>query len=198
MKKVKSVAAAKKEYKSWPISALGAMTMVRNSGVLVYKDRTPADSKKLKNTLQKEAEDIINRGHYKTCACISNEEHIANIKTLARRVTNQCGHFLSGDKLKFGMAQKYLNVELKRRWCSDGYPKPPHCPFDGVVLRALGPEGACDSWLLCDHPKCYAKWLKAFKDNKRRLIRELREEGVETQDVKTMADWEIIYWSRNR
>lgn len=203
--KIKSVADAKKKYTELPICAFGAM-MTAERGEAVFKEgqRSEANCKKLRATMKKEADAIIKHDDYrlKKGKRISREKHRGNIVKLANRVTKECKGFLAGGKLRFGLAQKYLNVELKLLWCQGKYPEPPHCPFDGYVLRMLRPENACWAWTKCTHPECYLKWVQAFEDNHERLMKHLKRlehrGEIPKNDAETIAEWEAVFWEWRR
>ena len=202
--KIKSVADAKDIYaNTLEISAFGAMMTVR--GEAVYKEGrwSEANCDKLRGTLKKEAYAIIKHDDYcKKGKRISGTKHRGNIVKFADRVTEECKDFLAEGELRFGLAQKYLNVELKLLWCQDKYPEPPHCPFDGYVLRKLRPQNACWAWTKCTHPECYPKWVQAFEDNYERLMRHLERlaelKEIPENDAKTIAEWEVVFWEWRR
>ena len=51
-------------------------------------------------------------------ALVGEDRHVENIGELANRVTESCETFLNGSHLRFGIAQKALNLFLKYLWCS--------------------------------------------------------------------------------
>ncbi len=56
---------------------------------------------------------------------VGDEAHIKNIEELATRAGKDYPKFLNGDHLRFGIAQKALNLYLKYLWCADRLPRPP-------------------------------------------------------------------------
>ena len=202
--KIKSVADAKDIYaNTLEISAFGAMMAVRGEAVYKEGQWSEANREKLRGTLKKEAYAIIKHDDYrKKGKRISVTKHRDNIVKFANRVTAECKGFLARGKLRFGLAQKYLNVELKLLWCQGKYPEPPHCPFDGYVLRKLRPQNACWAWTKCTHPGCYRKWVQAFEDNYERLMRHLERlaelKEIPENDAKTIAEWEVVFWEWRR
>lgn len=95
---------------------------------------------------------------------VDDEQHIKNIRSLKTRVESKCGNLLNGGKFCFGIAQKALNIYLKYLWCSDARVRPPHCPFDNIVLKGLAlPNGCEGSWTQCDSETDYRKWVSAAR-----------------------------------
>ena len=167
-----------------------AATMMRNP---VY-DPTKDEYERrecLRKALEGEACKIIANSHYKDGLVKDDDAHIANIEELQRRVTKRCKSVLAPHnkrRLLFGTAQKYLNMELKRRWRNDNrnHSEPPHCPFDWRVIKKLRRHikgGVCFQWTRCDSRKCYKAWLKALRDS-----------GC--LGKKTIAQWEYDFWPK--
>ena len=141
----------------------------------------------LRNALAEEADKIIAKSRYKTRK-VGDNEHVNNIEKLRARVTKRCGSILKKGRLRFGTAQKYFNLELKRRWLDCGYKEPPHCPFDRIVIIALYrglDDGVCISWTKCDSRKCYMAWVRALRDSG--LLKK-----------KSIPQWEYRFWLDNR
>ena len=197
MCRFESVAQAKEKYASMEgIDAFGAM-LIHNH---VYKDSQSEDhaenKKRLKDVLEVGVNGIIGPDAY-TKSAVGDKEHADNIQRLVEYVNPQCGGFLLDGKLRFGTAQKYLNVELKLRWCKGECLMPPHCPFDSYVLGALAvdelkKDGVCGNWTKCDHRLCYDAWVRAFKENDENKERLLK--WIKVPDAKSMSDWEVVYW----
>lgn len=132
-----------------------------------------------------EADKLINKSPYKEGG-VGDSTHIANIERLRVFVTRRCGGFLKNGELRFGAAQKFLNVELKRRWLDEKYGEPPHCPFDSIVINALRrnlEDGVCTSWTKCNSRKCYWAWVRALR---------------KTIGAESLAEWERRFWEDNR
>lgn len=77
-------------------------------------------------------------------AAVGEEQHIRNIQELASRLNRDCARFLNGGCLRFGIAQKALNLYLKYLWCPGRIPLPPHCPFDDRVINGVNGKGKLD------------------------------------------------------
>ncbi len=80
---------------------------------------------------------------------VSEDQHNANIQKIAETLTRLHASLLRGDTFRIGSAQKALNLHLKYLWCLQAIPRPPHCPFDAYVLRAI-PEWRGRSWTTID------------------------------------------------
>lgn len=115
---------------------------------------------------------------------IDPEAHIKNIETLARQVSVSCASLLNGDHLRFGIAQKAVNLYLKYLWCAGRIPSPPHCPFDNNVINVNGrldlPSGCERRWTQADKPEHYRDWVAAAAK---------KAKGI------SLADWELHLWN---
>ncbi len=85
-----------------------------------------------------------------------------------------------GSLFRFGTLQKLFNLYLKYQWCLGWRPEPPHCPFDGIILRKLGNHDA--TWTTSDDVSEYSKWVKLAKDK------------AKEKDL-SIAQWELNEWS---
>jgi len=87
---------------------------------------------------------------------VTGERHIVNIRRFKEGVDALWGFILSGGQLRFGRAQKLVNVYLKYKWTlGDTDFAPPHCPFDSTVILDLG--GRCN-------------WTEMGEEDYRRLV----------------------------
>ena len=66
---------------------------------------------------------------------VSEIKHIENIANFANKATEDLGSFLFQQRLRFGVAQKLVNLYLKYLWVTDYIPEPPHCPIDGRIAQ---------------------------------------------------------------
>jgi hypothetical protein len=83
---------------------------------------------------------------------------------------------LDGNRLRFGNAQKFVNLYLKCMWTC-GYIKiPPHFPVDRIILS-----------ILCPGKKI--RWTKMNRDTYLEIINEAEEKCVE-DGYETIAEWE--------
>ena len=93
---------------------------------------------------------------------VAEEDHVRNIQALADEVSAQCGRVLHDGRLRFGVAQKALNLFLKYLWCAGRIPPPPHCPFDAIVIAKL-PADVQVPWTKIDTAEPYLKLVKAAR-----------------------------------
>lgn len=64
--------------------------------------------------------------------------------------------------MKFGHAQKALNLYLKYHWCFGMLPMPPHCPLDSIVLKKI-PGFTQERWTRLDSSERYVNIISAAK-----------------------------------
>ncbi|MDP2575362.1 hypothetical protein Q8W40_24415 [Vibrio penaeicida] len=107
-------------------------------------------------------------------------EHIEIIESFREDISNKYAHLLQGNKLRFGTAQKAVNLYVKFLWTL-GYieEQPPHCPIDGIVLKSLGLK---DKWTELDCRQRY-----------KQIIESVRQEA--SKNKMTIAEWEIMLWN---
>lgn len=69
---------------------------------------------------------------------VNDDQHIKNINELKNYITTKYEQVLFEGKLRFGVAQKILNLYLKYLWALDWINSPPpHCPIDGQISNEL-------------------------------------------------------------
>lgn len=66
-------------------------------------------------------------------ARVQEEKHVSYISGLASRLSAEHTMLLHGGRLRFGIAQKLVNLHLKYLWTAGLVEEPPHCPIDGIV-----------------------------------------------------------------
>ena len=125
---------------------------------------------------------------------------IRRVKKLRDGVTNGHHRILDGERLRFGRAQKLLNMYFKYMWCADEI-SPPHCPFDNIIIKRLVADGGFGEergsmarlqgrdghenvrhWTKSDNPDDYRAWLVAA----RRIA-----EGK----YRSLSEWELVMFS---
>ena len=124
---------------------------------------------------------------YKNRVC--DEFHVNNISNISADISNVHGKILSNGRLRIGVAQKALNLYLKFSWLFGWIAKPPHCPFDRIVLAELDLSGhcceKCKLWTKMDCLGCYRYWV------------DRANEKVQTCPVCiSLADWEVCIWNK--
>ena len=63
--------------------------------------------------------------------------HINNIEELRNALQEEFAEILHEGRMRFGVAQKMLNLYLKHLWVRNCIETPPHCPFDDIILKKL-------------------------------------------------------------
>lgn len=109
---------------------------------------------------------------------VLGDKHIENINKLINFSKNK--EILNRERLKFGIAQKLLNLYLKYLWCSGNIEIPPHCPFDRIILEKLGIKS---NWTQLDNLELYKKWVESA-----RIV-------AEKNNLK-IAEWELDVFNR--
>lgn len=67
---------------------------------------------------------------------VSEEQHLINIKDLIS-YSEEHHKILAGGRLKFGVAQKIVNLYCKYVWCLGLIPEPPHFPVDRIIQQKI-------------------------------------------------------------
>ena len=119
--------------------------------------------------------------------------HIGHVIALRDAVTDEHGGSLADGNMRFGFAQKLLNMYLKYMWCAGEMPTPPHCPFDRRIIfgalpnhqdefwGALGQMGEITwNWTQSDSVEDYLVWLAAAD--------EMKKHGK----YNSLAEWELF------
>jgi hypothetical protein len=112
-------------------------------------------------------------------AGISEELHTRNIALIGQAITARHPDLLRNGKFRVGSAQKALNLHLKYRWCLGEIPIPPHCLFDGYVLRAIPGWRTC-SWTAMDSITQYTDLVAAART---------------VADGRPLAEWELTVYN---
>lgn len=146
------------------------------------------DSKKRAEFRQHLEEILINTScSYRSRVC--DEFHVSNISNISTDISNVHGKILSNGRLRIGVAQKALNLYLKFAWSHGWIAKPPHCPFDRIVLAELDLSGHCCEkcrlWTKMDCVSCYRYWVDRARDK------------VQACPVcASLSDWEVCVWNK--
>lgn len=127
----------------WSINA----ALQRNN---VYRSESNRDH--FREEWQKELRTESQR--YRHPEAVSDSEHCEIINGIADWLSAKFAHLLNAGRLRFGTSQKAFNLYLKYLWHLGEIPAPPHCPFDSIVLEALG---LYDSWTKSDDPTTYVR-----------------------------------------
>ncbi|MBN1997123.1 hypothetical protein JW935_06195 [candidate division KSB1 bacterium] len=112
---------------------------------------------------------------------VSEEDHIKNIEKFREELSQKFPDILKGGKMRFGIAQKAVNLYLKFLWCLEYINKPPHCPIDRTVLTKVGYD---IKWTELDDMKKYKEIIKSIK--------------VKAEEKnQSIAEWELDLWQNH-
>jgi hypothetical protein len=64
---------------------------------------------------------------------VTESEHVEYIDSVANNFSAKHRVALHRGRLRFGVAQKLINIHLKYLWVAGFGSEPPHCPLDGIV-----------------------------------------------------------------
>ncbi len=152
--------------------------MSTRGGDRVYKTGSGAKDREdfgayLRKTLQEFYEK-----HYKDKQ-VEEEEHIKNIRRFANALSEK-SDILKDGKMRFGVAQKLLNLYLKYLWSADIMKyEPPHCPVDSIISNNV--DG-------------HYTWAASYSEGEYRKIVKLIKQKAEAKEW-TMAVWELFTYS---
>ena len=115
---------------------------------------------------------------------IDEDTHIQNISAFADAISKEHGSILKGKRFRIGIAQKALNLYLKYMWCQGKIGRPPHCPFDGIVINKLKKLRKLNKndeyrWTKSDSIDDYKKWVQAARQEAGNM---------------PLAEWELDVW----
>jgi hypothetical protein len=85
--------------------------------------------------------------------------------------------FLRGSKLRFGNAQKFINLYLKGMWISGYIKRPPHFPVDRIMIIELGMK---------------LNWTNMNKLQYQNVISKAKEKLKKETKYNSTAEWEAI------
>lgn len=142
---------------------------------------TDKERDKFKNWLKDKLINKINE--YKKQ--VTDEHHIENIRNLKQIIEKQWGYILVNGQITFGTCQKLFNLFLKYIWAVGIIEKPPHCPFDSIIISKL--------------PKIkdlkYSCFTKATENDYKNYIKGAKE--VANKNGLSIAEWELILFNRS-
>lgn len=105
---------------------------------------------------------------------VTDADHEKNIQHLCDVLTKHYRAVLKGGALRFGTAQKALNLYLKYLWCLGEIKAPPHCPFDAEIIGKVR-SYAGPTWTNLERVEDYRDLVKA----------------ATPADGSSLADWEL-------
>ncbi|MFZ2629617.1 MAG: hypothetical protein WAX67_12165 [Rugosibacter sp.] len=146
----------------------------------LYAPNLSEDDRKPFQKSLKAALESIASGYKKA---VSEDQHVQNITDLAAKLTHKHPALLDGGKMKFGHAQKALNLYLKYLWCLGKLPMPPHCPIDSIILKKI-PKFTQERWTQLDSAERYKSIIASAKAK-------AKEKGL------LLAAWELNEYNAN-
>lgn len=113
---------------------------------------------------------------------VDEEKHIERIRTFRNSLSQDsfCD-ILQNKRIKFGIAQKGVNLFLKYLWSLDMIPEPPHCPIDAIVLQQTPLKDV--RWTQIDNLCIY-----------REIISECRKKA----GYQSLSQWELELWNNKK
>ena len=93
---------------------------------------------------------------------VVDDAHVKNILHLAQSLSGKHRALLNGGEMKFGHAQKALNLYLKYLWCLELTEVPLHCPIDSIILQKI-PKFTQVRWTQLTDPTEYKSIIAAAK-----------------------------------
>jgi len=155
----------------WILSIAGAFQRAK-----IYAEHSP---EKQRIAFRKRLRDKVLEIYEQYRSPVSEEQHVDNIIDLIECTKDE---ILIGGQLKFGSAQKLLNLFLKYEWCRGQILEPPHCPVDRIVLSEVD-KYKTESWTKMVGPDDYM-----------RLVDSLRKKAV--AESMSLANWELEVFNR--
>lgn len=108
------------------------------------------------------------------------DDHLGVIESFIDLASTQYPHVLTDRVLRFGSAQKLINLTLKFYWATDIIQEPPHVPIDSYIANNVGNY---------DY-----KWTKnESRDDYLKVIERCR--CVSRTYGLSLAQWELLYWN---
>ncbi len=113
---------------------------------------------------------------------MTDSEHIEKIIKLRCQLRGEFLDILNNQCLRFGRAQKMLNLYLKHLWVRGYIDAPPHCPFDRNILRELfrPSRESFTPWTQMNDIDEYKRWV-----NKARQV-------AKNGQYSSISEWELV------
>ncbi|WP_299155839.1 hypothetical protein [uncultured Christiangramia sp.] len=116
---------------------------------------------------------------------VSGEKHIENIHALVKYTSKYFPDILDNRRIKFGIAQKILNLYLKYLWCIGDIPTPPHFPIDRIIQDLL------------KLPKRYS-WTKMDSVEEYKMVINQSKKVMNRKQFSSLSELELKYYNRPR
>lgn len=151
----------------------------RSTAAKVYTaDATDADREQIKRILR---DALLALGEQYSAGTVSEAAHVGHIRHFPAGLPAGQARKLVGGRLRFGVAQKVVNLYLKYMWVADFIGKPPHCPIDGLIAQKAASINY--RWTTSDSEADYLQAVAALRAKAGR------------QDL---ADWELAQFEKVR
>lgn len=153
--------------------SLKAALSTRTKGWPIYAATCKEHQRsEVKNAFRTELDALV---EVYSAARVTDQDHVARIAEVADRLSTAHSASLHQGRLRFGVAQKLVNMHLKYVWVAGLVLEPPHCPIDGIVRDLAGLEY---DWTTSDSTAEYEQAVAALRQHaqpRRLAIWELQE-----------------------
>lgn len=131
------------------LTLTGALS-TRNGDARIYSSNPQEDQRKeFKKDLREELENLEAKYAKRR---VKEKDHIKNLSAFANRLSEKHAPVLYEGRIRFGVAQKLVNLYLKYLWVIGLIKEPPHCPIDGIISGIAKLEY---NWTVSDSKKEY-------------------------------------------
>jgi len=162
------------DYEIWIMSFGGGFQRAN-----VYARNIDEGEKPKFRALIREKVNAIVSDKYCKSTVLSNE-HLNVLVEIKEWIDSRFSSILRNGEIKFGVVQKLINLYLKYQWCMDLAARPPHCPFDRIIIEKLKLENP-PNWTEINDIDIYNK---------------LVEKATEVAEPRSIAEWELDVFSR--
>ena len=114
----------------------------------------------------------------------SDDWHISKIEEFRRKLQNEFRDILHEQHIRFGVAQKMLNLYLKHLWATNTIKTPPHCPFDRFIL--WNKLSIISPWTKMDDIDEYKRWVAD--------ARKVSKNGQHS----SISEWELVEFQNRK
>ena len=126
----------------------------------------------------------------------------AHITQLQNAVNTHRAHrALNGGAMRFGRAQKFVNMYFKYMWCARKISTPPHCPFDRQIIDEQLPHRKDEFWgkygglKVLEAKKKHRHiwtWTKSDCVGDYEVWLEAAEYMKDAQGYRSLSEWELF------
>lgn len=163
-------------YEMWILTFGGAF---QRAGI--YSDNIDDKTKaEFRAAIRNKIDNIANNKYKKME--VSTDSHIKTLLEVKEWIDTNYFHILTDGEIKLGVIQKLVNLYLKYQWCLGLVCKPPHCPFDRIVISKMNLR----------NPPAWTKMNSI--DTYKMLV----NKAAELADKKSIAEWELDVFARRQ